>query len=286
MKTCILTDTNSGITPEIAKEMGVEVLKMPVIINGETYYEGDTITDKQFYEYQNNNADITTSQVSPGVVTQTWDNLLKVYDAIIYIPMSSGLSQSCDIAKILAEDYKGKVFVLDNKRISVTQRNSVEDALNLIKEGKTAEQIYNILLKESRNNMIFIMVDTLKELKKGGRVTAAGAALGATFHIKPILKIEGGKLDAYAKSIGVKKAKLTMLNAIKEYRENEFKDFKDDELQYDVAYTNNLEDAKVWKQEVEEFFNIKVCHFDPLSLSIATHIGTGALVVTISRRLK
>ena len=215
-KIAIVTDDNSGITPEEAKQLGIYIIKMPVLIDGTEYYEYDNLTSEQFYKFLEEDRDVKTSQPSPGNVMNLWENLLKEYDEIVHIPMSSGLSESCNTAKSLAENFDGNVFVVDNHRISVTLKRSVLDAINLRDKGYDGAAIKETLEATKGDSSIYIMVDTLKYLKKGGRVTPAGAALGATFHIKPILQIQGGKLDAKAKVIGVKKAKLKLVEFAKE----------------------------------------------------------------------
>lgn len=284
MKICVITDDNSGFTKEEANKLGIKIIRMPIIINGECYYENETITSDLFYRYLEENKDISTSQPSPGEILKMRDETLKEYDAIIYIPMSSGLSQSCQSALMLAQDYENKVFVVDNHRISLTLKQSVYDCLNLIKLGKKPLEIKHFLERTKSESVIFIMVDTLKYLKKGGRITASGAALGATFHIKPVLTILGGKLDAYAKCVGVKKSKLTMLNAIDDLLNTQFKDTPVEKLDIGIAYTYDINAANIWKKEVQEHLKIKNVRMDPLSLSVATHIGPGALAITISRK--
>ncbi|MBO8428005.1 MAG: DegV family protein [Firmicutes bacterium] len=283
MKICIITDDNSGITPIEAKELGIKLLRMPVIVDGKVYFENDNITTKEFYTWLAEDKDIKTSQPAPGDIINLWEETLKEYDQIVHIPMSSGLSESCHSALMLSEDYKGKVFVVDNHRISITLKRSVYDALNLVKQGKNAAEIKDILEKEKSESTIFIMVDTLKYLKKGGRITPAGAALGTTLHIKPVLKILGGKLDAYAKCLGVKKAKKAMLEAVKKELETKFKDVPIEKLDFAAAYTYDIDSANIWVNEIKEYFGINNVPCDPLSLSIATHIGPGAIAIAVSK---
>ena len=289
MKICIVTDDNAGFKKsEIEEIENLFVIRMPILIDGEVFYEDETISTDKFYQKQADGADIRTSQPAPGEILDIWDKLLKKYDAIIHIPMSSGLSQECATALTLAEDYKGKVFVIDNHRISVTLKASVYDALYLIKEGKSPEEISKILLDEAYNSAIYIMVDTLEYLKKGGRITPAGALLGSTFHIKPILTILGGKLDSYKKAIGTKKAKSILIEAIQERLEDEkFKSVPKEDLIFSMAYTYNLEDALAFRSEVAQVLGINEENIllDPLSLSVATHIGPGALATTITKKL-
>ncbi len=283
MKICIITDDNSGITPIEAKELGIKLLRMPVIVDGKVYFENDNITTQEFYTWLAEDKDIKTSQPAPGDIINLWEETLKEYDQIVHIPMSSGLSESCHSALMLSEDYKDKVFVVDNHRISITLKRSVYDALNLVKQGKNAAEIKDILEKEKSESTIFIMVDTLKYLKKGGRITPAGAALGTTLHIKPVLKLLGGKLDAYAKCLGVKKAKKAMLEAVKKELETKFKDVPIEKLDFATAYTYDIDSANIWVNEIKEYFGINNVLCNPLSLSIATHIGPGAIAIAVSK---
>ena len=214
MKVAVVTDSNSGITQSKAKEIGISVIPMPFMINGETFEEDINLTQEQFYEKMVEGAEISTSQPSPEIVMNLWSELLQSYDEIVHIPMSSALSSSCQTAMMLAEDFEGRVFVVDNQRISVTQYQSTLDALKLAQAGLTGAQIKEILEREARESSIYIMVDTLKYLKKGGRITPAAAALGTLLRIKPVLQIQGGKLDSFSKARTVKQAKTTMLSAV------------------------------------------------------------------------
>lgn len=287
MKICVVTDDNSGFSKKEADELGIKIIRMPIIINGEVYFENENLTQEQFFEtLERDDCNAKTSQPSPGEVAYIWNEILESYDAIIHIPMSSGLSQSCASAKSISEDYKDKVFVVDNRRISVTLKASVYDAINLINLGKNPAEVQRILENSGKDSVIYIMVDTLKYLKRGGRVTAAGAALGATFHIKPVLTIKGGKLDAYAKCTGVKKSKATMLQAIENDLNTLFKDVDRKDLDFAISYTYDLEEAKIRKSEVESHFHVENILMDPLSLSIASHIGPGALAITVSKRYR
>lgn len=288
-KIAIVTDDNSGITPEEAKELGIYIIKMPVLIDGTEYYEYDNLTSEQFYKFLEEDKDVKTSQPSPGNVMDLWENLLKEYDEIVHIPMSSGLSESCNTAKSLAENFDGYVFVVDNHRISVTLRRSVLDAINLRDKGYDGAAIKETLESTKGDSSIYIMVDTLKYLKKGGRVTPAGAALGATFHIKPILQIQGGKLDAKAKVIGVKKAKLKLVEFAKEDLIKRFKYLANKgEYEIEIAYTYDkslAEDLiKLLQEQIPDL--PEIASVNPLSLSIATHIGPGAMAVAISRIIR
>lgn len=280
-KVAIVTDSNSGITQSLAKKMGVYVVPMPFIVNGEEYFEDINLSQPQFFELLAQNADISTSQPAIGQVTELWDKLLKTYDEIVHIPMSSGLSQSLETARTFAEeDYKGKVFVVDNHRISITQRGSVEDALRMAAEGYSGQEIKDWLERTGMDASIYIMVNTLKYLKKGGRVTPAAAAIGTVLNIKPVLQIQGGKLDQFAKVLNVKSAKAKMIEAIKNDLKNRFQDLVDrDEIRLGVAHTNNEEKAKEFAKEIEEQIGIIPVYIDPLSLSVACHIGDGALAM-------
>lgn len=279
-KIAIVTDSNSGITQAQAKELGIRVLPMPFYINGELYFEDITLTQEEFYKRLAEDADISTSQPSPASVMELWDELLEDYDEIIYIPMSSGLSSSCETAMMLAKDYGGRVHVIDNQRISVTQRQSVLDAMEMAEKGLGAQEIEEILMREKLEASIYITVDTLKYLKKGGRVTAAGAALGAVLNIKPVLQIQGEKLDAFAKVRGFKAAKKTMIEAVRKDMAGRFAGKK---VRMAAAYTCSEEEAAVWKRELEEKFPGYDIYMDKLSLSISCHIGPGSIAVTCSK---
>ena len=276
----IVTDSNSGITQQEGKELGISVLPMPFYINETLYFEEITLSQEEFYQKLEEEQDIKTSQPAPGDVTDLWDQLLKEYDEIVHIAMSSGLSSSCATAEMLAEDYHGKVQVVNNQRISVTQKRSVLDALELREEGKTAAQIKEVLEKEKFESGIYIMVDTLKHLKKGGRVTPAAAAVGTVLGIKPVLQIHGEKLDAYAKTRGVKTAKKKMIAAVRKELEERFPDGDYGKHAYlEAAYTGNREEAEKWAAELQEAFPGMEFDMDPLSVSVACHIGYGALAV-------
>lgn len=282
-KVAVVTDSNSGITQSGGKELGVHVLSMPFYIDGELYFEDITLTQEEFYKKLTNDSDISTSQPSPGDVMDLWDGLLEEYEEIVYIPMSSGLSSSCETAMSLSMDYEGKVQVVDNQRISVTQSQSVKDALKLAEEGKTAKEIKEILESEKKESSIYITVDTLKYLKKGGRITPAAAAIGTVLNLKPVLQIQGGKLDAYAKVRGWKQAKKTMLDAVEK---DKLHRFEGQEVYIQAAYTSTKEDADKWQQEIEDRFPNAVVEMQPLSLSVACHIGPGALAVTCTRKMR
>lgn len=282
-KIAIVTDSNSGITQAEGKELGVTVLPMPFFINGELFLEDISLTQDEFYKKLQEDADISTSQPTPGDVMDMWDELLKEYDEIVYIPMSSGLSGSCETAMSLAADYEGSVVVVNNQRISVTQEQSVKDAIVLRDSGKSAEEIKEILEREKFESTIYITVDTLKYLKKGGRITPAAAALGTVLNLKPVLTIQGEKLDAFAKVRGWKAAKRTMLKAIETDLTERFAG-KEDELILGMAYTGNPEEAEAWRTEIHEKFPQFEIQCAPLSLSVACHIGQGALAVTCTKK--
>ena len=283
-KVAIVTDSNSGITQEQGKELGIFVIPMPFFIDGQLYLEDITLTQEQFYEKLGADSDISTSQPSPGDVMDLWDKVLDEYDELVCIPMSSGLSSTCDTARSLSMDYDGKVEVVDNQRISVTQAQSVFDAMKLRDEGKSAAEIREILEAEKYQASIYITVDTLKYLKKGGRITPAAAAIGTVLNLKPVLQIQGEKLDAFSKVRGWKAAKKTMLNAIEKDLNERFADVKDQML-LGMAYTCSTEDAQEWKQEIMDRFPGYELIEAPLSLSVACHIGPGAMAVTCMKRV-
>ena len=286
MKIAAATDSNSGITQEQAKQLGVHVLPMPFMIDGQMYYEGVDLTHEEFFRRMEERADITTSQPSPGEVTDFWDKLLEEYDAVVYIPMSSGLSGSCQTAMLLAEDYEGKVYVVNNQRISVTQMQSVLDARDLIKKGYAAAQIRNILEETKFDSSIYVTVTTLKYLKKGGRITPAAAMLGTLLQIKPVLTIQGEKLDAFSKARTLKQGKTIMMTALKKDLETRFHDPEARHTWLEIAYTCSDEMAQEFKETVAEIYpDANIC-IAPLSLSIACHIGPGCLAVACSGHLK
>ncbi|MCR4778817.1 MAG: DegV family protein [Lachnospiraceae bacterium] len=284
MSIAILTDSNSGITQKEAKELGITVLPMPFYINDKLYFEDITLTQEQFYEFLKGDANISTSQPAPGDVTDMWDKLLKEYDEVVYIPMSSGLSGSLHTAKMLAADYEGKVEVVDNQRISVTMRQSVLDAIELAKKGKSAREIREILEKYKFDSSIYITLETLKYLVKGGRVTPTAAAIGMVLNLKPVLQIQGEKLDAYSKCRGKKLACKTMIEAMKKDLEGRFSSYWESgkRVHLAIAYSGNPEEAEGWKKELENAFPGVDFHMDPLSLSVSCHIGHGALAVACS----
>ena len=286
-KIAIVTDSNSGITQKEGKELGISVIPMPFYINDELYFEDITLTQEEFYQKLDEDADIKTSQPAPGDVLDLWEKLLEDHDEIVHIAMSSGLSSSCATAAMLADDYDGKVQVVDNQRISVTQRQSVADAMKLAEEGKSAKEIKDILEADKLDSGIFIMVDTLKYLKKGGRVTSAGAAIGTVLGIKPVLQIHVEKLDAFAKTRVVKQAKKKMIAAVRKELEERFPDGDFAKHAYlQSAYTKDKEAALKWKEELMAEFPEMEFHQDPLSLSVACHIGAGALAVAWTHKIE
>lgn len=285
-KIAIVTDSNSGITQEEGKKLGISVLPMPFYINEVMYLEGITLTQEEFYERLKNDDPISTSQPSPADVCETWDALLEEYDEVVHIPMSSGLSTSCDTATMLSRDYEGRVQVVNNQRISVTQRQSVLDALELVKAGKNAAEIKAKLEEEKMESSIYITLETLKYLKKGGRITPAAAAIGTVLNLKPVLQIQGEKLDAYSKVRGKKQAKKSMLKAMQNDWETRFKKYVDSgEMCLEMAYTGNFQEAEEFKKEVQAAFPGMDIHMDPLSLSVACHIGYGALAVACAKKV-
>lgn len=284
----IVTDSNSGITQNEAKELGIDVIPMPFDIDGETFYEDITLTQEEFYKKLQEGSDISTSQPSIETVTSLWDKLLEENDAIVHIPMSSGLSGSCQTAMAMSADYGGKVQVVDNQRISVTMKRSVMEALELVRQGKTASEVKQILEETKFDSSIYITLDTLKYLKKGGRITPAAAAFGTLLRIKPVLQIQGEKLDAFAKARTTKQAKTIMTDAIKKDMETRFDTEGNGDIVYlDIAYTNNREAAEEFKAEVQKLFPDVTAemYINPLSLSVSCHIGPGALAVTCTKKL-
>ena len=281
-----MTDSNSGFTQQQAKEAGVYVLPMPFFINGETYYEDINLTQEQFYQKLEDNADISTSMPAVGDLTDLWDKLLEEYEEVVHIPMSSGLSGSCEAAHMLAQEYEGKVQVVNNQRISVTQKQSVLDAKTLADRGWSAHQIKEYLEETKFDSSIYIMLDTLYYLKKGGRITPAAAALGTLLRLKPVLQIQGEKLDAFAKARTAKQGKNLMLGAIQNDMANRFQDPEGKDMWISLAYTKNLDTAEEWKKEVQAAFPNHELRMDPLSLSVACHIGPGALAITCCKKLK
>lgn len=289
-KIAIMTDSNSGITQKEAAGLGISVLPMPFMINDATYFEDINLTQDRFYEFLENDAVVSTSQPSPDSLIHMFHKLLAEYDEVVHIPMSSGLSGSCQTACMLAQEpeFDGKVFVVNNQRISVTQTQSVLDAVELAKKGYDGAQIKKILEEDKFNSSIYIMLDTLFYLKKGGRITPAAAALGTLLKLKPVLQIQGEKLDAFAKARTKSAGKSMMLQAIKNDIENRYGGFDEsakERVTLHIAYTKDAEEAELWKQEVMEAFPGFRLKMAPLSLSVACHIGPGALALACTRNL-
>ena len=284
MKVAIITDSNSGITQEEGKQLGIRIVPMPFMINGEEYLEDITLTQQEFYAKLGEGSDISTSQPSPESIMALWDEVLEEYDEIVHIPMSSGLSGSCQTAMMLAEDYDGKVEVVNNQRISVTQRQSALDAKELAAKGMCAAEIKEKLEAVKFDSSIYITLDTLKYLKKGGRITPAAAALGTLLRLKPVLTVQGEKLDAFAKARTMKQAKSLMVAAITKDLEERFGDRTGKNVHLEVAHTDNQEEADEFAKELRELFpatgEIVIA---PLSLSVSCHIGPGSLAVACSK---
>ncbi|MBQ3905897.1 MAG: DegV family protein [Lachnospiraceae bacterium] len=286
-KIAIVTDSNSGITQAQAKELGIYVLPMPFMIGDEMYYEDINLTQDEFYQKLEGGESISTSQPSPEEVLKLWDELLKEYDEIIHIPMSSGLSGSCQSAMMLAEDYEGRVHVVDNQRISVTQRRSCLDALELAERGMSGAQIADFLVKDKFNSSIYIMLDTLQYLKKGGRITPAAAAIGTLLKIKPVLQIQGEKLDAFSKARTTSQGKSIMMGAIKNDIETRFGGITPAPggVWIQIAHTHNEEAAMALKEELQEQYPGYDVYVAPLSLSVSCHIGPGALAIACCKKI-
>lgn len=284
-KIAVITDSNSGITQAQAKELGVYVIPTPFMINDETYFEDISLTREEFYAKLSEDAPISTSQPSPDDTLKLWDELLQTYDEIVHIPISSGLSGACQTAMMLADDYDGRVQVVNNQRISVTLRQSILDAQMLASQGKSAAEIKQILEDDKFNSSIYIMLDTLYYLKKGGRITPAAAAIGALLRLKPVLQIQGEKLDSFAKARTISQAKTIMINAVKADIENRFGGMSPDNIHLAIAHTNNDEAAKAFAEEVSKEFPGYPIYIDNLSLSVSCHIGPGSLALACSKRL-
>ena len=285
-KVAIVTDSNSGITQAESKELGIYVLPMPFYINDEMFLEDITLTQEQFYERLEEGADIHTSSPTLAATTELWDELLKEYDEIVHIPMSSGLSSTCQTTIMLSNDYDGKVFVVDNQRISVTQRQSAVDAKMLADAGKSAQEIYDALMENKMESSIYIMLDTLSYLKKGGRITPAAAAIGSLLKLKPVLTIQGEKLDAFSKARTVSQGKQTMISAIRKDMETRFGGATPENIWLEIAYTKDLETALQFKEELlKEFPEFEIV-VQPLSLSVACHIGPGSLAVACCKKIR
>ena len=278
-KTAIMTDTNSGITPETAKENGIYILKMPFIANGREYTEYGEMSYGDFFEALSSGAEVSTSQPSPASLTEMWDRILENNESVVYFPMSSGLSGTCETAKAFASDYDGRVFVVDNKRISVTLYSSVFNAAKLANKGLSAKEIAEIAEEEASEQSVYVSVNTLEHLKKSGRVTAAGAAIGTLLGIKPVLQIQGGKLDAYKKVRGMNAAMNAMLDGIEKDRNTRF---AGKNIEIRAAYSGNLETGKEWQEQVAKRFPDLEIGLDALPISISCHVGEGALGIGIS----
>ncbi len=288
-KIAIVTDSNSGISQEEAKKLGVYVLPMPVYINDELFFEDITLTQEEFYQRVDEKTDISTSMPMVGEVTGLWDKLLKDYDEILHIPMSSGLSSSCSTASMLAQDYEGRVFVVDEKRISVPLKETILDTLKMIDAGMGAAQIRDKLMETRYDSSVYIALETLTYLKKGGRITPAAAALGTLLKIKPVLQIQGEKLDSYAKSRTKKAARQTMIEAVRRDLTERFgTDADPDDFYIEIAYSGLYRDeVESWIEEVGEAFPKHKGHImaEPLSLSVAVHTGPDALAMACTRKL-
>lgn len=284
-KVAVMTDSNSGITQSQAKELGITVVPMPFYIDGKLYYEDIDLTQEDFYRMLEKGGDISTSMPAVGDLIDRWEALLKDYDEIVYIPMSSGLSSSCATAKALAQDYEGKVFVVDNQRISVTMKQTVFEAMKMAEHGKTAAEIRDILEATKFESTIYIMVDTLTYLKKGGRITPAAAALGTLLKLKPVLQIRGEKLDAFAKARTIKQAKQIMLDAIKTDMDQVLHDPDGKHTKIAMAHTHNEEAIMQFKEQAQAIWPDHDIMVDPLSLSVSCHIGPGALAITCTKML-
>ena len=289
MTVAIMTDNESGIFPEEGKKLGVYILRMPFFLDGKQYYENETITAQEFFERMENDPDMefSTSMPPAGEVLSMWKEALQTHDEVVYIPMSSGLSSSCETATLLAQQFDGKVQVVNNQRISLTQRQSVYDAMTLRDQGKSAKEIKEILEAEKFNSSIYIMVGSLDYLKRGGRVTSAAALLGGLLRIRPVLQIQGEKLDAFAKARSLKAAKKIMFNALHSDLDTRFKPFVDKmEIEVYISYTHGQpEQVKQWFEEVKAEFPQFHVTKDPLSLSISCHTGPGCLGIGCARRV-
>ena len=270
----IVTDTNSGITNEQANEWGVTVIPMPFYINNKLYFEGISLNQEEFYKFLENNSEVNTSQPSPGDVMKIWDDILEEKEAIVYIPMSSSLSGSCETAEMLSQDYEGKVQVVNNRRISVTQLQSVKDAVSLAEKGKSAAEIKSILEQRQYQSSIYVTPDDLDYLKRGGRITPAVASVAKVLNIKPVLEIQGQKLDVFKKVRGMKQSRRVMKEAVRDDLENRFKDMPS--MKIYAAYTSNEELGMQWKKELEEEFPRYTIEPYTLSLSVSSHIGPEA----------
>jgi len=288
MKIAITTDSSSGLTSEEAEKLGVYVMPMPFYIGDETYYESVNLFQNEFYEKLKSDVDVATSQPIVAQLLEFWEKLLKDYDELVYIPISSGLSQSWSTAQALSKEYGGRIHVVNNQRVSVTLRQSVCDAVKLKAMGKTGEEIKDYLEKTKLDSSIYIMVDTMKYLKKGGRVTPAAAAVGSLLKLKPVLQIQGEKLDKFAVARTVGKAKEAMINAVRSDLYGRFYDYtKNGEMVLSFAHTDNSEELEKFIGEARTAFpDLPFAFADPLSLAVACHIGPGSLAMALSRTVK
>lgn len=284
----IMTDSNTGMTQEEGKKYGVEILPMSFIINGKIYYEGIDISHEEFFRKLGEDAQVSTSQPAPGEVTERWETLLKRHDEVVYIPMSGALSKSCETAQALAGDYNGRVQVVDSRRVSVPQKMMVLDAVELVKEGKNAVEIKKLLSACAMDCAIYIAVDTLKYLKRGGRITGTAAAFGTVLNIKPVLVMKGEKLDSYEKARGMKAARRIMLQAIRGELEGPFKQFAEqDEVCLQMAHTCMDEElVGEWEEKIRKEFPDLKLDAAPLPLCTACHIGPNGLGIGITRRIR
>lgn len=283
----IATDSHSGISQEKAKELGIKVLPMPFYIGEECYFEDISITREEFFEHLNNGQKVSTSQPSPESVMELWREALREYEKLLYIPMSSGLSGSCNTAKMLAEEdeFAGRVFVIDNGRVSTPLYRSILDAMELVEEGYSAEEVKELLEEAKAEMVIYLGVETLEYLKKGGRITPATAALGTLLNIKPVLKFDVGVLETYRKCRGMKKARREMLEAVKNDFETTFnKQYENGEVYLLAASSADEETTKEWIEEIQEFFPGMEILSDKLSLGLSCHTGEGALGIGCSCR--
>lgn len=284
-KIAVVTDSNSGITQKESKELGVFVLPMPFMIDEMEFFEDINLTQEEFYERLENNAQVVTSQPSPDSVMKFWNEILENYDEIVHIPMSSGLSGSCQTSSMLAQEYDGRVHVVNNQRISVTQRQSCIDAVRLAERGMDAEEIKDFLEKDKFNSSIYIMLDTLEYLKKGGRITPAAAAIGSLLRLKPVLTIQGEKLDAFAKARTTSQGKSMMVSAIRKDMDERFGGATKENMWLQIAYTKDREMAELFWKEIQETFPDFDVVIQPLSLSVACHIGPGALAIACCKKI-
>ena len=286
-RVAVATDSNSGITQEEAKRLGVTVLPMPFYIDGQLYLEGVDLSSEEFYKKLTSSRDISTSMPAVGDVMDCWNRLLKDYEEVVYIPMSSGLSSSCLTARNFAEEeeYQGKVFVVDNHRISVTLKLSVIEAKKMADAGKSADQIRRVLEKTAHESSIYITLDTLEYLKRGGRLTPAAAMIGTLLHIKPVLQIQGEKLDTFAKARTIKQAKQIMLDAVASDLRNRFAGLPMSDITISMAHIQSMEEANLFRQEARALWPDQEIIIDPLPSSIACHLGPGALAITCTRNL-